>query len=104
MRTVETVGDWVSEFSLRLYEKQTSNGRFLPPMSSKIIALPHQFKGQLLYEKNSSCGALLIADEVGVGKTYSVGHILRSAVVSDMAKRILILCPARLVKKNGCQR
>ena len=73
---------------------------FLPPMSSKIIALPHQFKGQLLYEKNSSCGALLIADEVGVGKTYSVGHILRSAVVSDMAKRILILCPARLVKNK----
>jgi hypothetical protein len=36
---------------------------------------------------------LLIADEVGLGKTISAGLILRQAVLSGLAKRVLILTP-----------
>jgi hypothetical protein len=35
----------------------------------------------------------LIADEVGLGKTISAGLILRQAILSGMAKRVLILTP-----------
>ena len=36
---------------------------------------------------------VLIADEVGLGKTISAGLILRQAVLSGLAKRVLILTP-----------
>jgi SNF2 family DNA or RNA helicase len=36
---------------------------------------------------------LLIADEVGLGKTISAGLILRQAILSGLAKRVLILTP-----------
>ena len=98
MRKILNIEDWISEFSLKYYEKKASDGSFIPPISSSIKPYAHQFKGRVLLEKNSSAGALLIADEVGVGKTYSVGHIVRSMLLSGMNDRILVLCPARLVK------
>jgi hypothetical protein len=36
---------------------------------------------------------ILIADEVGIGKTISAGLILRQAILSGLAKRVLILTP-----------
>ena len=36
---------------------------------------------------------LLIADEVGLGKTISAGLILRQAILAGLAKRVLILTP-----------
>jgi superfamily II DNA or RNA helicase len=36
---------------------------------------------------------VLIADEVGLGKTISAGLILRQAILSGLAKRVLILTP-----------
>jgi SNF2 family DNA or RNA helicase len=42
---------------------------------------------------------LLIADEVGLGKTISAGLLLRQAWLSGRAKRILILAPKAVLKQ-----
>ncbi|MCB9933007.1 MAG: DEAD/DEAH box helicase family protein [Planctomycetes bacterium] len=42
---------------------------------------------------------LLIADEVGLGKTIEAGMLLRYAWISGKAKRILILTPAGVMKQ-----
>jgi hypothetical protein len=52
---------------------------------------------------------LLIADEVGLGKTVETGMIIRELIARGEAHRVLILCPAGLVKNwqnelRGCFR
>ena len=42
---------------------------------------------------------LLLADEVGLGKTIQAGLILRQAWLSGRAKRILVLAPASVLKQ-----
>jgi superfamily II DNA or RNA helicase len=42
-------------------------------------------------------GRVLLADEVGLGKTIEAGMVLKEYVLRGMAERILILCPASLV-------
>lgn len=42
---------------------------------------------------------LLIADEVGLGKTVQAGMLLRQALLSDKAKRILILTPKAVLRQ-----
>jgi hypothetical protein len=40
---------------------------------------------------------MLIADEVGLGKTITAGLLLRQAWISGLAKRILLLVPKSFV-------
>ncbi|MCK6453139.1 MAG: SNF2-related protein [Alphaproteobacteria bacterium] len=42
-------------------------------------------------------GRVLLADEVGLGKTVEAGMVLKEYVLRGMAERILVLCPASLV-------
>ena len=42
-------------------------------------------------------GRVLLADEVGLGKTVEAGMVLKEYILRGMAERILILCPASLV-------
>ena len=42
-------------------------------------------------------GRVLLADEVGLGKTIEAGMVLKEYILRGMAERVLILCPASLV-------
>ena len=42
---------------------------------------------------------LLIADEVGLGKTVQAGMLLRQAWLSGKARRILILAPKAVLRQ-----
>ena len=65
--------------------------------NSRTQLLPHQ----ILLTHNvvkSQRRRLLVADEVGLGKTIETGMIIRELVARNEANRILVLCPAGLVK------
>ena len=97
LRVIKNTNDWIAEFSLNYFEDKGGSKFFLPSISSSIEIHPHQFKGRALFEHKSNYGALLIADEVGLGKTYSAGHLIYNMVSEGIANRVLVLCPARLV-------
>lgn len=94
---------WVSveEFRARLTAQQIAH-----PLSTSLYALhaarisyiPFQFK-PLLRFLQSDRPRLLIADEVGVGKTIEAGLILKELQSRQRAERILIVCPKALVGK-----
>jgi len=59
---------------------------------------PHQFKPVLQFVK-SALGRILIADEVGLGKTIEALYIWKELQVRDRARRLLVVCPSMLVPK-----
>lgn len=61
--------------------------------SIPIQPWPHQLKILKRVAANFPC-SFLIADEVGLGKTIETGLILRYLLISQKAKRILVLSPA----------
>ena len=97
LRKISYLSDWVAEFSLKFFEQKFESSSLLPSISESIEIHPHQFKGRLLFAKKNHGGVLLIADEVGLGKTYSAGHVIHYMISQGIAKRVLVLCPARLV-------
>ena len=62
--------------------------------------LPHQFKPVLKFLESPAAG-LLIADEVGLGKTIEAGYILKElrARQRKAFRRALVVCPAGLRRK-----
>lgn len=58
----------------------------------------HQFKPILKF-LNSTNGRLLIADEVGLGKTIESMYVWKELQVREEARRLLIVCPAMLRQK-----
>ncbi|HMN14169.1 MAG TPA: DEAD/DEAH box helicase, partial [Bellilinea sp.] len=71
-----------------IYSLNTTNTRFLP----------YQFK-PVLHFLDSPCNGILIADEVGLGKTIEAGLIWTELRARVDAKRLLIVCPAMLREK-----
>ena len=59
---------------------------------------PHQFKSVLKFIE-SPVGRLLIADEVGLGKTIESIYIWKELQARHGARRLLIVCPAMLREK-----
>lgn len=59
---------------------------------------PHQFKPVLAMLDSPSQG-LLIADEVGLGKTIEAGLIWTELRFRKQARRLLVVCPAMLTEK-----
>ena len=66
--------------------------------SSQTDFYAHQFKPVLKF-LNSPVGRILIADEVGLGKTIEAMYIWKELQTRTDARRLLILCPAMLRQK-----
>jgi len=66
--------------------------------ASRIQFYHYQFK-PLLKFLNSPKHRLLIADEVGLGKTIEAGLILKEFRARQTVQRVLVVCPANLREK-----
>ncbi len=63
--------------------------------TARTLFFPHQFKPLLKFLDNGGRG-ILIADDVGLGKTIESGYILRELQARRNVERTIILVPARL--------
>ena len=66
--------------------------------SSNTEFFPHQFKPVLRFIE-SPMGRLLIADEVGLGKTIEAIYVWKELQAREDARRLLVICPAMLCEK-----
>ena len=66
--------------------------------TSRTQFYPHQFKPLLKFLDNPG-KRLLIADDVGLGKTIEAGYILRELQARQGVERVLVVVPARLTSK-----
>jgi len=66
--------------------------------TSRTLFYPHQFKPLLKFLDNSG-KRILIADDVGLGKTIEAGYVLRELEAHQAIERVLIVVPARLAPK-----
>lgn len=91
----------LNEFNKRLLLAKVNfnlPGVFYESISSVADFLPHQFR-PLMKMLDSDTGRLLIADEVGVGKTIEAGYILSELLARNEINYILIVCPKNLDRK-----
>lgn len=68
----------------------------LAPIESSVIPLPHQIV-TLLKAVSADRVRLLLADEVGLGKTIEAGLILKELKLRGLVRRILVVAPKGLV-------
>ena len=77
---------------------QAAGGTQVGEATAAITPWPHQIRAfERLYTQWPP--RLLIADEVGLGKTIEAGLLLRQAWLARRAKRILILAPKALLNQ-----
>ncbi|MBL8785556.1 MAG: DEAD/DEAH box helicase family protein [Deltaproteobacteria bacterium] len=73
-------------------------GKWVGVATAAVEPWPHQERAYLrMYEGWPT--RLLIADEVGLGKTVQAGMLLRQAWLSGRAKRILVLAPKAVLSQ-----
>lgn len=75
--------------------KSSNNSTISSLKASKTIFKTYQFK-PLLKFINSPVRRLLIADEVGLGKTIEAGHIMLELKARNEFHNVLIVCPKSL--------
>lgn len=81
------------------YKINNSNNNTISSLkASKTIFKAYQFK-PLLKFLNSNSRRILVADEVGLGKTIEAGHIFLELKARDEFKSALIICPNSLKVK-----
>jgi SNF2 family DNA or RNA helicase len=103
LRTLLSKGSYGSLFDLRrimIYEKvkgQLTNILYSMEASNTDF-YPHQFRPVLKF-LDSPVGRILIADEVGLGKTMEAVFIWKELQARQDARRLLIICPAMLRDK-----
>lgn len=78
--------------------KNTSNNTISTLKASNTIFKAYQFK-PLLKFLNSDNRRILVADEVGLGKTIEAGHIMLELMARKELKNALIICPKSLQEK-----
>jgi hypothetical protein len=72
------------------------NGIRVGEVTSTVKPWPHQLRTFARMYQGWPC-RLLIADEVGLGKTISAGLLIRQAWLSGLARRILLMVPASVL-------
>ena len=93
--------DSYAEYSKRntSFKIRSSNNSTISSLkASKTLFRAYQFK-PLLKFLNSPNRRLLIADEVGLGKTIEAGHILLELKARQELRHVLIVCPKSLQNK-----
>ena len=78
--------------------KSSNNSTISSLKASKTLFKPYQFK-PLLKFLNSDSKRLLIADEVGLGKTIEAGHIMLELKARGELRNALVVCPMALRTK-----
>ena len=78
--------------------KNSSNSTISSLKASKTLFRAYQFK-PLLKFLNSANRRLLVADEVGLGKTIEAGHIMLELKARRELRHVLIVCPKSLQNK-----
>lgn len=78
--------------------QSTNNSTVSSLKASKTLFKPYQFK-PLLKFLNSDNRRLLIADEVGLGKTIEAGHIMLELKARNEFRNALVICPFALREK-----
>jgi len=74
------------------------NGKWLGLATAPVRPWPHQLRAfERMWDRWPP--RLLIADEVGLGKTIQAGALLRQAWLSGRAKRILVLAPSAVLRQ-----
>jgi len=90
-----------SEFDWKYFWESSrikGSGDRVGEATSAVTPWPHQIRAfQRMYENWPP--KLLIADEVGLGKTIEAGMLLRQAWISGKAKRIRILAPKAVLEQ-----
>src|SRR6266487_6477063 len=95
----------LSEFQARLTAlqiRQPSLSNLYSLHTARINFVPYQFRPVLRFIR-SDRPRLLIADEVGVGKTIEAGLILRELQARRDVHSVLIICPKPLVVEGKWQ-
>ncbi len=78
--------------------KMPNGGERVGEATSNVEPWPHQIRAfQRLYGLWPP--RLLIADEVGLGKTIQAGMLIRQAWLAEKARRVLILAPASVCRQ-----
>ena len=100
-RVKENYYDHYSEYlkGNTAFKIQSSNNSTISSLkASRTLFRPYQFKPLLKY-LNSDNKRLLIADEVGLGKTIEAGHIMLELKARGEFHNALVVCPMALRSK-----
>ena len=100
-RCRENIFDYYTEYLKEntAFKIQSSNNSTISSLkASRTLFRPYQFK-PLLKFLNSDNRRILIADEVGLGKTIEAGHIMLELKARDEFYNSLVICPKSLVPK-----
>lgn len=84
--------------ALNNYTRTIGEDVLLAPLDSAVTPLPHQLD-TLKRAIGGSTVRMLLADEVGLGKTIEAGLIIRELKLRGLIQRVLIVAPAGLTKQ-----
>ena len=84
--------------ALNNYSQTFGEDVLLAPLDSAVTPLPHQLD-TLKRAIGKNPVRMLLADEVGLGKTVEAGLIIRELKLRGLIRRVLIVAPAGLAKQ-----
>ena len=96
--SARTLDPRAKAWALILDAASLPGGECVGEATSAVTPWPHQVRAfQRLYDHWPP--RLLIADEVGLGKTIQAGMLIRQAWLAGLAKRVLVLAPKAVLRQ-----